>query len=211
MIPLHTACICYRSLPQLDVPWYLPNNSVTREELYVLLQLCLDPTVEPATGEDMTFHPLTQTTKPGIRCSERRNKKKTKPTIRYTGCAVYDQGQKVCLQQATLFFLLALLLFLNELANRLSVSFCLKYYQSGLLKILCYLAEAFHMSPYPSMTSLHVGHVGFPIRNPLWTLLASPTSSSQSGLGFGIVSFHPHVLPRQRRVGRPIGYWQLLW
>lgn len=100
------------------------NNSVTREELYVLLQLCLDPTVEPATGEDMTFHPLTQTTKPGIRYSGRRNKKKP---IRYTGCAVYDQGQKVCLQQATLFFLLALLLFLNELANRLSVSFCLKY------------------------------------------------------------------------------------
>lgn len=29
------------------------------------------------------------------------------------------------------------------------------------------LAQVFHPSPYPSMISLHVGHIGFPIRDPL--------------------------------------------
>lgn len=29
------------------------------------------------------------------------------------------------------------------------------------------LAQIFHASPYPSMISLHVGHIGFPIRDPL--------------------------------------------
>lgn len=29
------------------------------------------------------------------------------------------------------------------------------------------LAQVFQPSPYPSMISLHVGHVGFPIRDPL--------------------------------------------
>lgn len=29
------------------------------------------------------------------------------------------------------------------------------------------LAQVFHPNPYPSMISLHVGHIGFPVRDPL--------------------------------------------
>lgn len=29
------------------------------------------------------------------------------------------------------------------------------------------LAQVFHPCPYPSMIPLHVGHIGFPIRDPL--------------------------------------------
>lgn len=79
------------------------------------------------------------------------------------------------------------------------------------LQITCYPVKVFHLRPYPSVVSLHVGHVGFPIGDPLWTFLANPTSSSQSGLGFGVVSFHPHVLPWHRGVGSPVGDRQLLW
>lgn len=161
----------------------------------------------------MTFHPLTQ-------MSRRRRLtldavgEGTAKRMRYAGFRVYFQGQKVCLQQATSLFLSWPWVYSSvnwQTDSQFLLAPNINNYQTFFLKISCYLVEVFHPSPYPSMTSLHVGHIGFPIGDPLWTFLASPTSSSQSGLGFGIVSFHPHVLPRQRGVGSPIGYRQLLW
>lgn len=40
-------------------------------------------------------------------------------------------------------------------------------YRALLLKVPCSLVEVFPTSPYPPVVSLHVGHVGFPIGDPL--------------------------------------------
>lgn len=74
------------------------------------------------------------------------------------------------LQQATeFFFVLTLSLLLSELQtdSQFLSAPNINNYQTPLLKISCSLVEAFHLSPYPSMTSLHVGHISFPIGDPL--------------------------------------------
>lgn len=159
------------------------------------------PPVGPAAGEvDFPFTYINkQRRKPAIRCSGRRNNE-TDKVHKVIEHMTKDRKSAFCSYRKhsapTPQWTAKQILFASGIND----------HQTLLLKISCYPAEMFCASPYPSMTSLHVGHVGFPIRHPLRTFLASPTSSPQPGLGFEIVSFHPHVLPWQRWVGSPIGY-----
>lgn len=63
---------------------------------------------------------------------------------------------------------------------------------------------------YLSMAFLHMRHIGFPIRDPLWTFPTSPTSFSQLGLWFWVV-LPSCVLPWQGGMGSTIGYCLFLW